>query len=125
MNEDLDVPNNRALFGYVPTHQLLAVTRVGEPVVLRPDSVTSWEVLAADALLLRQHGRTVRIVATDETRLLFDDSLLVSRAAARRPSVGGCSRSVIVAARVHRRERRRPPGAVDDRDRRRALKWPW
>ena len=34
VNEDLDVPNNRALFGYVPTTQLLATTRQGNTVVL-------------------------------------------------------------------------------------------
>jgi hypothetical protein len=82
INEDLDVPNNRALFGYVPARQLLAATHAGETVTLRPDSVTSWEVLAADALLLAQHGRDVHVVATKETRLLFDDALLVSRAPA-------------------------------------------
>jgi hypothetical protein len=73
---DLDVPNNRALFGYVPSAQLLAATRRGDTVVLRNDSVTAWEVLAADALLLEQHGRTVRIVRTPVTQLLFDDALL-------------------------------------------------
>ena len=31
----------------------------------------------ADALLLQQHGRHVRIGETQETRLLFDDALLV------------------------------------------------
>jgi hypothetical protein len=79
VNEDLDVPNNRALFGYVPTRQLLAATRPGETVVLRSDSPTAWEVLAADGLLLEQHGRTVRIVKRSETRLLFDDVMLVPR----------------------------------------------
>jgi hypothetical protein len=33
-------------------------------------------VLAADALLLEQHGRHVQIIETQETRLLFDDALL-------------------------------------------------
>ena len=80
VNEDLDVPNNRALFGYVPTAQLLAATRNGETVVLRNDSVTAWEVLAADALLLEQHGRRVRIVESPVTRLLFDDALLIRSA---------------------------------------------
>jgi hypothetical protein len=77
VNEDLDVPNNRALFGYVPAAQLLAATRKGETVVLRNDNVTAWEVLAADALLLQQHGRNVQIVEAQETNLLFDDALLV------------------------------------------------
>ncbi len=82
VNEDLDVPNNRDLFGYVPAAQLLSATRKGETVVLRNDSVTAWEVLAADALLLEQHGRTVKIVEAQETNLLFDDAMLV-------PSAGG------------------------------------
>jgi hypothetical protein len=77
MNEDLDVPNNRQLFGYVPTKQLLAATRPGQVVVLRLDSITSWEVMAADALLLVQHGRRVEVVDVPVTRLLFDDSLRV------------------------------------------------
>jgi hypothetical protein len=77
INEDLDVPNNRALFGYVPTTQLLAATHDDQTVVLRNDEPTGWEVLAADALLLEQHGRRVQIVASQETRLLFDDALLV------------------------------------------------
>jgi hypothetical protein len=80
VNEDLDVPNNRALFGYVPAKQLLAATREGGTVVLRPESRTSWEALAADALMLVQHGRHVRIIATQETRLLFDEALLVDGA---------------------------------------------
>jgi len=80
INEDLDVPNNRALFGYVPTAPLLAVTREDRTVVLRLDSVTAWEVMAADALLLEQHGRRVQVVETPVTRLLFDDALLVRRA---------------------------------------------
>jgi hypothetical protein len=80
VNQDLDVPNNRALFGYVPAAQLLAATRKGETVVLRNDSVTAWEVLAADALLLQQHGRRVQIVESPPTRLLFDDALLVRAA---------------------------------------------
>jgi hypothetical protein len=80
INENLDVPNNRALFGHVPARQLLAATRSGRTVVLRNDVPTGWEVLAADALLLEQHGRTVRIASTRETRLLFDDARLVSRA---------------------------------------------
>ena len=53
---DLDVPNNRALFGYVPTQQLLDATRSGETVVMRSDSITAWEVLAADALLSADGG---------------------------------------------------------------------
>ena len=80
VNQDLDVPNNRALFGYVPTAQLLAATRKGQTVVLRNDSVTAWEVLAADALLLEQHGRRVQIIESPVTRLLFDDALLVRTA---------------------------------------------
>jgi hypothetical protein len=79
VNEDLDVPNNRALFGYVPTAQLLRVTRPGETVTLRLDSVTAWEVMAADALLLVQNGRHVKVVDTPVTRLLFDDSLRIDR----------------------------------------------
>jgi hypothetical protein len=77
MNEDLDVPNNRALFGYVPTAPLLETTRKDRTVVLRLDSVTAWEVMAADALLLVQHGRKVQVIETPVTRLLFDDALLV------------------------------------------------
>jgi hypothetical protein len=77
VNEDLDVPNNRQLFGYVPTRQLLSATREGRTVVLRLDSVTAWEVMAADALLLEQQGRRVQVVETPVTRLLFDDALLV------------------------------------------------
>jgi len=77
INENLDVPNNRALFGYVPTRQLLAATDPGRTVVLRNDSATAWEVLGADALMLEQHGRQVRIVESQETGLLFDDALLV------------------------------------------------
>jgi hypothetical protein len=80
INENLDVPNNRALFGYVPTAQLLASTESGRTVVLRNDSPTGWEVLAADALMLEQHGRHVQIVESQETRLLFDDALLVRSA---------------------------------------------
>jgi hypothetical protein len=68
------------LFGYVPTAQLLAATRKGQTVVLRNDSVTAWEVLAADALLLEQHGRRVQIIESPVTRLLFDDALLVHTA---------------------------------------------
>ena len=64
INENLDVPNNRALFGYVPTKQLLAATEPGRTVVLRNDSATAWEVLGADALMLEQHGRHVQIVET-------------------------------------------------------------
>jgi hypothetical protein len=82
INEDLDVPNNRALFGYVPTKQLLAATDAGRIVVLRNDEATAWEVLAADALMLEQHGRRVQIVETQETRLLFDDARLVRNAPA-------------------------------------------
>lgn len=78
INEDLDVPNNRALFGSVPAAQLLAATEPGGTVVLRNDEPTAWEVLAADALMLEQHGRHVQIVGTRETRLLFDDAVLVS-----------------------------------------------
>ena len=77
INENLDVPNNRALFGYVPTRQLLAATEPGRTVVLRNDSATAWEVLGADALMLEQHGRQVQVIETQETRLLFDDALLV------------------------------------------------
>jgi hypothetical protein len=80
INENLDVPNNRALFGYVPTRQLLAATEPGTTVVLRNDSATAWEVLGADALMLEQHGRRVQIVETQETGLLFDDALLVHAA---------------------------------------------
>ena len=80
INENLDVPNNRALFGYVPARQLLAATRDGQTVVLRNDEPTAWEVLAADALLLEQHGRTVQIVESRETQLLFDDAVLVRAA---------------------------------------------
>jgi hypothetical protein len=80
MNEDLDVPNNRALFGYVPTAQLLEATRRDRTVVLRLDSVTAWEVMAADALLLVQHGRRVQVIETPVTRLLFYDALLVRSA---------------------------------------------
>jgi hypothetical protein len=80
VNENLNVPNDRALFGYVPTKALLRATRPGRPVVLNLDSVTSWEVMASDALLLQQHGRTVQVVETPETRLLFDDALLVPKA---------------------------------------------
>jgi hypothetical protein len=80
VNENLDVPNNRALFGYVPTAQLLAATRPGQTVVLRLDSVTAWEVMAADALLLVQHGREVQIVESPVTRLLIDDAMLVRTA---------------------------------------------
>jgi hypothetical protein len=77
INENLDVPNNRALFGYVPTRQLLDATERGRTVVLRNTSATAWEVLAADALMLEQHGRRVQIIESPETRLLFDDALLV------------------------------------------------
>ncbi len=77
INENLDVPNNRALFGYVPVASLLRETRPGQTVVLRLDSLTAWEVLAADALLLQQHGRHVQVVSSPVTRLLIDDSLLV------------------------------------------------
>jgi len=101
VNEDLDVPNNRALFGYVPAKQLLAATREGGTVVLRPESRTSWEVLAADALMLEQHGRHVRIIATQETRLLFDDALLVDGA-----------HGLPVLAFRDRRQPRRPVGAT-------------
>ena len=80
INENLDVPNNRALFGHVPTAQLLRETGPGQTVVLRLDSVTVWEVMAADALLLQQHGRRVQIISSPVTRLLIDDSLLVDRA---------------------------------------------
>jgi len=76
INENLDVPNNRALFGYVPTAPLLAATRKDRTVVLRLDSVTAWEVMAADALLLVQHGRKVQVLESPVTRLLFDDALL-------------------------------------------------
>jgi hypothetical protein len=82
MNRDLDMPNDRALFGYVPSSQLLAATRPDRTVVLRLDSVTAWEVMAGDALLLVQHGRRVQVVESSVTRLLFDDALLV-------PSVSG------------------------------------
>jgi hypothetical protein len=64
----------------VPTAPLLAVTREDRTVVLRLDSVTAWEVMAADALLLEQHGRRVQVLETPVTRLLFDDALLVRRA---------------------------------------------
>ena len=80
VNENLDVPNNRALFGYVPTAQLLAATRPDRTVVLRLDSVTAWEVMAADALLLVQQGRKVQVVESPVTRLLFDDAVLVRTA---------------------------------------------
>ncbi len=80
INEDLDVPNNRALFGSVPAGKLLAATEPGDTVVLRNDEATAWEVLAADALMLEQHGRHVRIAVTHETRLLFDDAVLVRSA---------------------------------------------
>ena len=46
--------------------------------MLRLDSVTAWEVMASDALLFQQHDRDVQVVETPVTRLLFDDSLLVS-----------------------------------------------
>ena len=42
--------------------------------------MTAWEVLAADALLLEQHGRRVQIIESPVTRLLFDDALLVRTA---------------------------------------------
>ena len=42
--------------------------------------MTAWEVMAADALLLVQHGRKVQIVESPVTRLLIDDSLLVPTA---------------------------------------------
>jgi hypothetical protein len=77
MDEDLNLPNDRALFGYAPAAQLLAATRNDRTVVLRLDSVTSWEVMTGDALLLVQHGRKVQIIETPVTRLLFDDALLV------------------------------------------------
>jgi hypothetical protein len=80
INENLDVPNNRALFGYVPVAPLLRETRPGQTVVLRLDSLTAWEVLAADALLLQQHGRRVQVVSSPVTRLLIDDALLVDGA---------------------------------------------
>ena len=80
MNRDLNVPNDRKLFGYVPSSQLLSATRPGRTVVLRLDSITAWEVMASDALLLQQHGRDVQIVDTPVTRLLFDDSLRVDHA---------------------------------------------
>ncbi|HEY3673336.1 MAG TPA: hypothetical protein VGN51_20545 [Acidimicrobiia bacterium] len=80
MNRDLNVPDNRELFGYVPSAQLLAATRSNRTVVLRLDSLTAWEVMASDALLLVQHGRHVEVVETPVTRLLFDDALLVRSA---------------------------------------------
>jgi hypothetical protein len=80
VNEDLDVPNDRALFGDVPTSALLASTRRGQRVALRLDSVTGWEVMAADALLLVQHGRRVEVVDSPVTRLLFDDAIRVPAA---------------------------------------------
>jgi hypothetical protein len=80
MNRDLNVPNDRKLFGYVPSSQLLAATRPGHEVVLRLDSLTAWEVMASDALLLAQHGRKVRVIETSVTNLLFDDSLRVDHA---------------------------------------------
>jgi hypothetical protein len=80
INENLDVPNNRALFGYVPTKQLLGAIEPGRTVVLRNDTPTAWEVLGADALMLEQHGRRVQIVETQETGLLFDDAILVDAA---------------------------------------------
>jgi hypothetical protein len=79
LNENRDAPNHRDLFGDVPVDQLLGATRSGQTVVLRLDSVTAWEVMAADALLLKQHGRRVQVVASPVTRLLIDDSLLVER----------------------------------------------
>jgi hypothetical protein len=80
MNRDLNVPNDRKLFGYVPASQLLAVSEPGRTVVLRLDSITAWEVMASDALLLQQHGRDVQIIETPVTNLLFDDSLRVAHA---------------------------------------------
>ena len=49
-------------------------------VVLRLDSESAWEILAAHALELEQHGKEVRILEAPVTRLLFDDALLVSTA---------------------------------------------
>jgi hypothetical protein len=65
------------LFGRHALDGLLAATRGHRDVVLRLDDEGAWEILAADALVLEQHGRHVRIVSSPVTRLLFDDALLV------------------------------------------------
>jgi hypothetical protein len=80
VNENLNVPNDRTLFGYVPVKVLLGATSPDQTVVLRLDSVTSWEVVATDALLLRQHGRHVEVIDDPVTRLLFDDAMRVDDA---------------------------------------------
>jgi hypothetical protein len=48
--------------------------------VLRLDSESAWEILAADALELEQQGKDVQILESPVTRLLFDDALLVGSA---------------------------------------------
>ena len=79
-SEDLSTPKNHLLFGSAPVGRILAVTR-GEPmIVMRLDSESAWEILAADALELEQHGREVRILESPVTRLLFDDVRLVGSA---------------------------------------------
>jgi hypothetical protein len=60
-------------------HDLLRATRPGQRVILRLDSESAWEILAADALELRDHGREVSIISSPVTRLLFDGTMLVSR----------------------------------------------
>jgi hypothetical protein len=77
VNENLNVPNDRTLFGDVPTEALLRATSPDRTVVLRLDSATSWEVVATDALLLLQHGRPVEVIDDPVTRLLFDDAMRV------------------------------------------------
>jgi hypothetical protein len=69
------------LFGRHAVDGLLTATRGHHDVVLRLDDEGAWEILAADALLLEQHGRDVRILSSPVTRLLFDDALLVDTTA--------------------------------------------
>ena len=76
VNEDLNLPTTENCSGTCRASRSWTATAKNRPVVLRLDSVTAWEVMAADALLLVQHGRTVQVVETPVTRLLFD-ALLV------------------------------------------------
>jgi hypothetical protein len=80
-NEGLVYSANQDLLASPALDRILRATRHDHTVVLRLDDEAAWEILAADALALEQHGTEVRILESPVTRLLFDDGRLVRTAA--------------------------------------------
>jgi hypothetical protein len=79
-NDGLVSESHRTMLESRAVSRILAVTRGESTVVLRLDHESAWEILATDALLLEQRGKTVRIVESPVTRLLFDEGRLVAGA---------------------------------------------